>query len=87
MKTLQALSLKGKNTLLDKNINDFLPSYEEKMKVKRAIKVSFTDEVPKNKVMYKVLKKNGLEVKVRASATMIVYKQQQVLQVMIEKVM
>ena len=87
LKTLEALSLKGKNTLLDKNINDFLPSYEEKMKVKRAIKVSFTDEVPKNKVMYKVLKKNGLEVKVRASATMIVYKQQQVLQVMIEKVM
>ncbi|MGB1207540.1 MAG: PAS domain-containing protein [Chitinophagales bacterium] len=85
-RTLEALLLTEKEALIDKNINDFLPSYDEKMKAKSAIKMSYTDEVPKNKVTYKVVRNSGTVVKVNVSASMILYKQKQVLQVMIEKI-
>ena len=86
LQTLEALSLTKKQNIIDKNINDFLPNYDEKIKAKNAIKTSYTDEVPKEKLIYKVLGKNGVELKVRASATMILYKQQRVLQVMMEQI-
>ena len=85
-RTLDTLSFAKKQDLIDKNINDFLPNYDEKVKAKNAIKTSYTDEVPKEKLIYKVLEKNGVELKVRASATMILYKQQRVLQVMMEQI-